>query len=588
MTDIHPIEYLMVLWRKRWLFLTIFGVIFLSSFVVALKWNKYTAYATIEVTPSEIAFNAMEFSNPQGVSVEAIADLQISRLKQKVLSTSSLADVITKLDLYSEKRKQTPIAYVAEDMRKSIGIRLVSTSLANPASAQKASAQQLSAIAFVLSFKYSNPQTAQQTLNELVSRFLDEDIKERRNTAEKTSDFLQGQIDVLATSLAEQEEKIAAFRAENGDIRPEALAFNQQASISTTTRYHAIESDIISHLGLIGALRSQLAQTDPYTRLAEDGEVLTSPSVQLRILKSQYATLTAKYGPQHPDVVKIKRQMRALQKTLAPESKKAGLKAKLISIKTELKTAKDTYGEDHPDVKALVQQEEKLQAQLKALGENDEENDLTIINDADNPAYLRIVAQLEATQKQIEALEQQKETIKKQQEEFKLAIAENPEAEKMLTVLSRDYENSIALYRDLKARKLAADISETIEQGRIGKRLSVIDAPELPRGTTPSRKIFVLAGFVFGGMAATGVVLALQLLNQTVIGPHHLESIVGMAPLVTIPHIKTMDDKIKIRKIGIKLLTALPFILLALAALFFLLVMPFDVFWALLTRRLGL
>ncbi len=586
MTEIHPLEYIAVLWRRRYVFLAVFSVIFLAFFVMALRWNNYEAVATIEISPSKIAFDAADVSKG-GVSIETIADLQISRLRQKVLSTPSLAELITKLNLYEEARKQTPIAYLAEGMRNKIGLKLVSTSLANPATANKASVSQLSAIAFVLSFKHNDPHVAQKVLNELVSRFLDEDIKERKDMAQKTSEFLQGQIDVLAKALSEQEDKIAAFRSANGGVRPEALAFNQQASITTTARLHSIESDIISTLGLIGALKSQLVQTDPYTRLSEDGEVLTSPSIQLRILKSQYATLTAKYGPAHPDVVKVKRQIKTLEKNGEPEAEKARLKAKIQDVSARYETAQQTYGEEHPDVISLADQKKKLEKQLAVLdGESDDILSF-IKTDADNPAYLQIVTQLDAAQKQKEALENQKAEIQKQQEEFKAAIAENPEAEKALSALARDYDNSMALYRDLMARKLQADISETIEQGRIGQRLSIINAPELPRGTTPSRKLFVLAGFLLGGMVAVGSVLAIQLLNRSIIGPHHLESVVGVAPLVTIPHIRTLDDKIRIRKWAIKLLSAMPFILIAGIILFFLLVMPFDVFLAVLTRRLG-
>jgi uncharacterized protein involved in exopolysaccharide biosynthesis len=592
MTEINILEYALVLWRRRRLFFAVFFIVFFAFAFFALNWKNYKAFATVEVAPPEISTDAIEISEPNN-TVAAMADLQISRLKQKVLSTNSLAEIITRLDLYPEQRKRIPIAYIAEGMRENIGLNLLSTSLANPASAQKASALQLSAIAFTISFKYSNPYLAQQTVNALVSRFLDEDIKERKNTAKKTSLFLQSQMDVLSKSLAEQEEKVAIFRAANGNIRPDSLAFNQQASIAMSARMHSIQSEIMSNMGLLGTLRDQLTQTDPYIRISENGEFLTTPSVQLKMLRSQYATLIAKYGSEHPDVVKVLRQINSMEENLNPASETAGLKSEIADIQANLEKMQDTYGANHPDIVSLKRQKSELKQQLVSLEKSSKEknggnNSSSIKSDADNPAYLQILAQIEAAEKKQEALKTQKEEIKKQQEEYAYAITENPEAERELALLARDYDNSIALYRELKARKLASDISETIEQGRIGQRLTVINAPELPLKTSPSRKIFILAGFVFAVMCATGSVFLHQIISRRVMGPHHLENIIGVAPLVTIPRIWTLEESIRAKRLFKGALFIALIASIVLVVLFFVFVMPTDVFMAIVMQRLGL
>lgn len=581
----YPLEYLSVLKRKKIVFGAVFAFVFLTSIIFSLRWSNYKALATVEVSRPEISVDVIESGGSAVMTAEAMADLQISRLKQKVLSTSSLAEIVTKLDLYPDQRKSTPIAYVAEDMRKKIDVKLLSTSLANPASAQKATALQLSAIAFILTFEYDDPVLAQKTVNELVSVFLDEDLKERRSTAKKTTEFLEGQINILTENLEEQEKRIAEFRAKNGDIRPDALAFNQQAAASTTSRLLSIESDIISNLGVIGALKAQLAQTDPYARvLDEKGEVLTTPTIQLRALKSQYASLRAKYGPKHPDVIKVSRQMNALQSSLKPKNMSASIRAQIEDVSAKLKVAEAKNGKDHPDVVSFRKQYDSLTAQLESA-DKDETSGAGIIDDADNPAYLQVVAQLEAAEEQQAALEKQKEEVKKQEDEYRKAIAQNPAAEQEMAGMVRDYDNLMALYRDLKAKKLSSEMNETIEQGSIGQRLSIIEAPQVPLKTSPSRLMFVFVGFVLATMASFGTVLGLQILNQNVIGPNHLESLIGVAPLVTIPHLKTIDDRITIRILAIKALTYAPIVLSVLVVLFFLMVMPFDVFWAMLLRK---
>lgn len=584
--SLYLLEYISILKHRKFLFAGVFCFVFILSVLFALNWSKYKAIATVEVTQPEISVEVIESGEPGALmTAEAMADLQIGRLKQKVLSTSSLAEIITKLDLYPKQRKAVPIAYIAEKMRDDIAVQLMSTTLANPASAQKATALQLSAIAFTLSFKYDNPVLAQKTVNELVTLFLDEDLKERRSKARKTSEFLDAQIEILTKNLEEQEKKIAEFRAKNGDIRADALAFNQQAAVATTSNLLAIENERISNLGVIGALRAQLVQTDPYVRIMDDqtGEILTTPTIQLRALKSQYASLTAKYGPHHPDVVKVSRQIRAMESNAKSKNDSARIKAQIDDISTKLAVAEKEYGADHPDVISLRKQQDSLNEQLES-SEAEDGSGLDIAGDADNPAYLQIVAQLQAVEEKQKALEKQREDVRKQEEEFRAAIAQNPAAEQQMAGLVRDYDNLMTLYRDLKAKKLSSEMNETIEQGSIGQRLSVIEAPQVPLGTSPSRKMFVAAGFILALGTALGTVLALQIMSQSIVGPHHLESLIGAAPLVKIPHLQTIDEKIAMRRLGIKLLTYAPLALAIVVPLFLLTSIPYGDIWESVAR----
>ena len=54
------------------------------------------------------------------------------------------------------------------------------------------------------------------------------------------------------------------------------------------------------------------------------------------------------------------------------------------------------------------------------------------------------------------------------------AVAENPMLEQEMARLSRDYENAQLRYRDLKEKKMAADMDEQMIQDRKGQRLSVV------------------------------------------------------------------------------------------------------------------
>jgi uncharacterized protein involved in exopolysaccharide biosynthesis len=592
MDELRPSDYLAILLRRKKLFLAVAGALFLLSFVFAARWSNYRAAATVEVAQPEVAQSLTQSagSNPAD-SMESMADLHISRIQQKVLSTGSLIEIITKFNLYAKSREHTPIAAIADAMRKKIKLELVSSSLANPASAQKASADQLAAIAFVLSFDYSDPLLTQQVTNELVSRFLDEDLKERRSQAKETSDFLETQLQTLESSLAEQEKKIAAFREANGDSRPDALAFNQQAAASTEMNLQNVEGQITTNLGTQGALRAQLALTDPYSRIVgngRDAETLTTPSAQLKALKTQYATLTAKYGPAHPDVIRVGQQVKALEAQVGATNDTAPLEAEIADIQTKLATAQKTYGPANPDVVSLQAQLKNLEAQLAEARKEPQASASSIKQDADNPAYLQIVAELKAAEEQNRSLTVQRDALRKEQLKYQKAVAQNPAAEQQLASLSRDYDNTQLRYRELKEKKMAADMSQTIEQDRSGQRLVVIDPPELPMHTQPARILFIVGGFVLALMGGFASVVGAQIVSQSVVGAHHLESLVGVAPLVTIPHIKTKDEEIRFDEKKLRLIGGAALGAIVLLIVFSYAVMPLDVLWAVLMQRLGL
>lgn len=589
MEDFPINEYWSVLKRRKKAFFITAAIILFATLVISLRWSNYQSVATVEIKQSEIAaeITASPGMNISG-TMEALADLRISRIQQKITSTGSLVDIISKFDLYPSKRQKSPIAVIADGMRDKIKLELVSSALANPASANKASAGQLSAIAFNLSFQYSDPLLTQQVTNELISRFLDEDLKQRRSQTEETSSFLKKQIEILEASMEAQEKEIAEYRAESGDTRPEALLFNQQAAANIAMTLQTVDAQIASLDGNISALKAQLMTADPYTRAYEGGQILSSPAMQLKALQTKYATLTAQYGPEHPDVLKTKRQLRSLKKQVKVPVDTAMLQSKIDDIEAKIASASETLGPDNPELKSLNRQFKNLKKQKsKAMGAFSSTDSL-IKADADNPTYLSIVSQLRESEGRQKGLMAKRTSLLEQQEKYRKAVISNPMAEQQLASLTRDYDNSKIRYRELKAKKMAADMSNQLEKERKGQRMSVINPPELPLKTKPGKKIILLGGFALSIIAGLGCVIFIQILSQSVCGPSHLSNIVGAPPLTSVPYITTQAeryqyDRQKRYAVGTM---ALGLILLAIYLSFK--VLPFDNLSSVIGDRFGL
>lgn len=482
MEDLSLYDIVAIFRRRRFVFALTFGTIFLVAALFAMQWSRYRTMVTVQIEQPYISSSLTTVGDATD-NVMGLADRRISQIQQKVTSIDSLSEIIARLNLYPKLNKQLSPDKLTEIMRNNIQLNFISSAISNPAAAQKESVEQLSAIAFTLSFNYNDPEMTKLALDALVARFIEEEANQRKTRSEETSEFLDTELSALEQTIKEQESKIAEFKAQHGESGQNVMMFNQQASLSNNLNLQNIESQIGTTQATISTLAGQLAGIDPYAPTVEDGKTLNSPISQLKALQAQYASLTGRYGPEHPDVVKVTEQIRAL--------------------KADKGIARHFTG------------------------------------NADNPLYLQLNGQLSAARAQLSALMTQKAALKTQQEKYDRMLAENPGLEKEMSQLTLDLDNAKERYRTLKDKRLAADMKSKLESGKHSARLKVINPASIPESTTPARKLLMMAGLVFALIGGLGMVIIVEAFSQSVRGTNHLAAIVGVAPLVSIPHIHT-------------------------------------------------
>lgn len=581
-------DYLAVILRRKRAFVVTFVIVFAIAAVGAFNWSKYRSTATIQVVPSDI---------PEGMTIpvgmnaadlmQALVDQRITQIGQIVTSTSSLVEIITKFDLYPGVRQRTPISEIAEGMGDKVRIEMVGADLSNPAASSKLRASQMGAIAFTLSYDYSDPLKTQQVTNELVSRFLDEDLKQRRAQVRETQAFLDAQIADLEKSMLAQERRIAEFRDQHPDSRPESLAFNRQMAATTALNLQSLQAQLGAIEKTRAELRGQLASTEPYTRVIDEGQLMTTPATQLKVLQAKLAAISGQYGPRHPDVVKLSAQIEALKAETAGDSQLASLEKQLADARAELARVEKVYGPTHPDVRQAQQRLEALEARHAATARAGA-NRRSVKDDADNPAYLMLQAQISGADEQARSLQRQLNEMRVQHEQYEAAVAAAPAIEQEFAALTRDYDNAQARYRELKTKKQVADMTAQVEQSRKAQRLTVINPPEVPTQTRPPRKMLLAGGFLFAVLCGFAAIVVGELLSRRIHGAGHLAAITGLSPLVIIPHITTRAERRAHRN---RLLMAVGGATAAMGAavlVFDRMVMPIDLAWTLFTLKLGI
>ena len=115
-------------------------------------------------------------------TVTSYAEQQIQVIKQRILTTSRILETLDKYDVYADERESSTVSLLVEKFRSNVQVDMINANVIDPTRgrAQRAS------IAFKVSFMDDSPGIAQKVANELVTMFLDENVKTRTSKAAET------------------------------------------------------------------------------------------------------------------------------------------------------------------------------------------------------------------------------------------------------------------------------------------------------------------------------------------------------------------------------------------------------------------
>ncbi|MGH7185707.1 MAG: GumC family protein, partial [Pseudomonadota bacterium] len=367
--------------------------LFAIAVLVAGLWPPtYQSAATILIEEPDVPRDLVTST------VTSYADQRLQVITQRVMTTQNLIGIIDKFGLYAKERERSPINLLVQAMRKDIDLQLVSADVVDPRSGRPTQAT----IAFTLSFQDGVPETAQRVLNELVSLYLSENLRTRRAQAAETTEFLGSEAAKFEAMVNQLETQLAEFKRENSGRLPEQSALNLQLMDRTEREVIEIRRQMQSLDERKIYLEAELAQISPYDSYLVDGQRVLSPAERLRALQTQFISLQGIYGPKHPDVMKLAREIEALQLDPGARADPAELARQVESLRTELAVARERYAEGHPDVLRLQRQLAATQAALAAAGDAPPKAAAAIR--PDNPAYIQLQAQLEAVNSDRRAL----------------------------------------------------------------------------------------------------------------------------------------------------------------------------------------
>ena len=507
--------------------------------------------------------------------VTSYADERIQTISQRVLTNNNLNNIITKYDLYAEKRRKYPLEVIQKDMRDDIKVQTISADIVDP----RTGAPRPATIAFELSYENKSPDLAQKVANEVVSLFLNENLKERSANASETLSFLDSESGRLKKDISDLESKLAVFKEKNGKSLPELQVVNIELMNNTHRELSELNARLQSAQEQRVYLESELAQQQPMTTaFTETGERVLGSADRLKVVESKLITLTSRYGASHPDVVSAKKELESLRADVGKAGSTSELERRRVALASELAADEKKYSSEHPDIKRLRREVAELAKQISERRTQTVARKTPSNERPDNPVYIQLQARLQAEDAELNSLNQQRAELKGRIAAYEANLQSAPRVEKEYRALTRDYENAQLKYKETIAKKQEAELAKNMESEQKGERFELIEPPVTPeKPAKPNRIAIGLLGVLFSIVGSIGSGTLMESLDTRVYGRAGVLRILGVPPLAVIPVIDNAEVRRsrKFRRVVSTVIALLT--ILAAAAIVHFFFIPLDV-----------
>jgi protein tyrosine kinase modulator len=466
--------------------------IILVAFLVISSLTAYLAVSLPDIYRSSILILISPQRLPASYvnsTVTAKVDERIRALSAEILSRTNLEKVVREFNLYPPaSRSENNIDARLERLRKSIQIEVRNND------------------SFRLSFDHENAKTAMLVTARLGAIFINEDVQARQQQAIGTRDFMSAEADRLRAELEAKEVAVNDFKAKYRNELPEQL----DANLRTLEQLRTEQQTNVVRLSALqerkASLEKQLAESNfalPEIARPRDSngpQAVLSSSQQLESRKLQLEELLTRYSDKHPDIIRLKSEIRSLETEAQQRQSKAN-------------------GSSVPGAPVGNPLQQTLAKQVAEVG-----------------------VELHATQTA-------NAMLRAQIGSYQARVDNTPVRAIDLAKISRTYEITLKKYQDLLAKSLDSQLSQNMEQQQKGERSRVVDPaylPEIP--VRPNRLVIVLVGLLAGLGAGVGLAFLQENLDSSFKREEDLAGYISAPVLATLPKIMTRGSVLEQRR----------------------------------------
>lgn len=491
-------DYIDILRRhKGWIFGPFLLTLTASVVGVYLWPNTYESAAVVQIIPQSVPESLVA-----PVVNQEMTD-RINRMANAILSRVTLTTIIRNFDLYKREQASQPIEDIIERMRtEDIDIEPVTTFAAG---------QGRSVPAFRIIFRYEDRMVAQRVVQDLVTRFIDENARDRNNVTYQTQQFLADQTQAALRHLEEVSARLTAFRVANNGRLPDQLTGNM----------------------------SQLQA------LQQQGNTLLNAVSRLENEKSTYQTQIKLL---RDEIEARKRENKALPPAQVKSARLLEIEREIESLDRTLADLRRQYKDNFPDVTTTRQRLEiARQRREQILAEEAAARGSDASADPVNPAaereiramqaeVARLEAAVQASEQQIENLNRQLKRNTEDISQFNARIQAIPVGQQEYADLLREEALAKAKYTEMSEKLQRAQVAYEMEGRKQGETLALLDPASLPiNPTAPKRGLVISIGAGLGLLLGMVIAGAREIKDTSLKNLKDVRAYTQMAILGSIP-----------------------------------------------------
>lgn len=305
--------------RRRWLTLglvtlVVFGV---AATFIMLMTPHYQSVARIQLDPDRDPLARAQNSNPSNIDSEYV------ETEVTVLNSLDIARaVVTRLGLGND-----PEFAAASDAANTRPISPEERQTAVARAVKRNLSVGRDRLTYVINvgFKAEEPGKAADIANAFAEEYIRTKVGNRVGTAETQASFFERQLAELADQVRAADARVAQYRARTGTVRGGAAGtiVDQQVG-PLSTQLATAESQAAEARAQLSAARAQVARGG----LDSVAEVRSSPVISdLRRQRAEVlralGEVSSRYGPRHPESIKVNEQLQALDVQIKAEANRA-------------------------------------------------------------------------------------------------------------------------------------------------------------------------------------------------------------------------------------------------------------------------
>ncbi len=499
LSAIPPLSILRMLWKHK--MSIAIGWVVLSLLGAAGIWQLPAAYRAESVILVDLQEIPERFVAP---IVQVSLQDRLATLKQQILSSSQLQQIIESFDLYREERKTQPQEQIIQRMRNEVEVTVERGFQFGPG-------------AFRVAYEGRLPVVVAGVVNAISKLFIAENTKTREEQARRTTQFLGAQLAEAKKSLEQQESRLSQFKRERMGELPQ-----QEAALLSTLS--GVRAELQANQDAIARAQQNIASLENSLSYAQTAET------RLLTLLKQLSASDA-------------RALEAVPSQPPPPRRSELLRA-------ELRAARLRYQDEHPEVRRLTAEladalnQEKREAALAAAAPRPSPEAKPAAVSPELVAELSrerertgtIKLELDLARKDLAARIGDRAELQRRLAEYQGRLERVPIREQELAAITRDYDISRQNYTALFEKKISAQMAAELERRQQSERFTVLDPARVPvTPARPKRLVLCLLASLAALVVSAVFPIALEVKRNKLLGPWELPAdvaVLGRVPRV--------------------------------------------------------